>query len=166
MKMSLLKGQRAGFVFLHSSLFLSSRKLQRVLARLALHGPEICSVSGRIGGWKYQGGVTSFELCALSLVWSGIDSANEGCTVCSCCLKPWTECAAARRGWGSGTGSCGQWPQPVSQQHWSLQLWRAAWLLSISSFTRIFPAEIQKLLNTCLSSLCHYNLNSWYKLHL
>lgn len=68
MKISLLKGERAGFAFLHGSLFLSSRKLQRVLARLAPHGPEMCSLSGGIGGWKYQRGVTLFELCALSLV--------------------------------------------------------------------------------------------------
>lgn len=110
--MSLLKGEGAVFAFLHGSLFLSSGELQRVLARLAPHAPEMCRFSVRIRGWKYQGGVTSFELCALSLVWSGIDSANEGCAVHSWCLGPWAVCAAACRCWGSGTGSvCAEmWP--------------------------------------------------------
>lgn len=61
----------------------SCHQEKRLLARLAPHSPEMSRSSGGIGGWKYQGGVISFELCALSLVWSGIDSANEGCTVCS-----------------------------------------------------------------------------------
>lgn len=141
MKVNLLKGERTGFAFLHGSLFLSSRKLQRILARLAPRSPEMCSSSGGIGGWKYQGGVISFELCALSLVWSGIDSANEGCTVCS-----WHQSAGLSvlllQGLWQWDWLCVCWdvgsdPTPVSQHHWSLQLWRAAWLLSISSFTRI-----------------------------
>lgn len=170
MTMSLLKGDRAEFAFLHGSLFLPSRKHQRVSARLAPYGTEMCSLSGGIDGWKCQGGVTSFELRALSLVWSGIDSANEGCTVCSWSLKLWAGCAAARRGWGSGTGSVcwdvGTDPTPVSQQHWSCSFGElpASWVFP--ALPGFFLAEIQKLLNTCLSPLCHYNLNCWYKLHL
>lgn len=137
----------------------------RVLARLASHRPKMCRSSsgfiGRIGGWKkYQGGVTwkgwlYLELCALPLVWSRIDSANEGLALSvadiwslgvgvplSATVQPHARC----RGWGAGPAAwAGTWggdPILVFKQHWSLQLWRAILLLSTSRFTKILLGEI------------------------
>lgn len=128
------------------------------------------SFSAGIGGWKYQEGVTSFELCALSLVWSGIDSANEGCTVCKWHQRPGLGVLLPAGAGAVGLALCAEmwavtpYQCPSSTDPCSFGELPGSWVFP--ALLGFFSAEIQKLLNTCLSSLCHYNLNCWYKLHL